>query len=167
MATTTTFLRNGKQKSSIYIIYRHGDKSKMFSTGIRIESKYWIESKDKIDLTAGIKPTKENKPLIDNLKKQSISYNAKINTVRSRLNDISTRLDLDAKIPTVDRVNDEFFKDKKVLKTGIQELKNEYLKSCKINKTLGTYRQITAWHPCDVDDCLTEPTCPSRVVGRH
>jgi len=142
MATTTVFLRKLQRSAMVYIIYRHGDKNKMYSTGVKIDPKNWIASKEKIDLTVGIRATKENESLIENLKKQSISYNAKINSVKSRLNDIATRFDLDSINPTVDRVNNEFYKDKKVKKTDLTQLKKEYLKSCKINKTPGTYRQI-------------------------
>lgn len=142
MATTTIFLRKLQRSAMVYIIYRHGDKNKMFSTGIKADPKNWIASKEKIDLTIGLKTTKANESLIADLKKESIALNAKISTVRSRLNDISTRLELDTINPTTDRVSIEYYGESKVKKTDFETLKNEYLKNCKLNKTPGTYRQI-------------------------
>lgn len=142
MATTTVFLRKLQRSSMVYIIYRHADKSKMFSTGVKTDSKHWIASKEKIDLTLGLKPTKANESLIADLKKESIALNAKISTVRSRLNDISTRLELDTINPTPERVSIEYYGESKTKKTDFISLKNEYLKNCKLNKSPGTYRQI-------------------------
>ena len=98
--------------------------------------------KEKIDLTIGIKPTKVNESLLADLKKESTALNAKISSVKSRINDIATRLELDTINPTPERVSIEYFGESKTKKTDFESLKKEYLKNCQLNKTPGTYRQI-------------------------
>ena len=49
MATVRYFFRKAiNNKVSVYVIYRHGDKNKMFSTGIKINPEQWNPKKEKI-----------------------------------------------------------------------------------------------------------------------
>jgi len=142
MATTTFFIRNGRKKTSLYVIYRHGQKSKMFSTGVRIDPKHWNRGKQKVDLVNGLRRIKANEELIKELEKQSIAYNAKINTLRAKLNDIATRLDLNQQEPSVERVYNEYNEGKELKKSNFQFLKEDYLKFSQAKKSSGTIKQI-------------------------
>lgn len=141
MATTTFFLRKGKRQTAIYVIYRHLDKSKLFSTGIKIDPTQWIESKQKIDLTIGIKPTKQNQSLIDDLKKQSIAFNATIMQLKSKIDNIAERMKLNDLEPLVDDVAMEITGVKKE-RSSLLSLIDEYIEVSSVSKTGSTLTAI-------------------------
>lgn len=143
MATTTFFLRKGKRQDSIYVIYRHLDKSKMIATGIKIDPKHWIESKQKIDLTNGLKKTKANEKLIEDLKKQSVSFNASINRVKSKISDIAERMKLEEIEPNVEDVYKEYAGNSGIkIKKGVYDMMDEYIRVSENTKTASTLQTI-------------------------
>ncbi len=142
MATATYFLRNGKDASTIYVIYRHLDKEIRFNTKVKIDPKYWNDSKSKIDHTVGVRKTKSNQKLLKELTDLSNSDTVNIQAVKAKVLKIARDLQYKKIEPTIDRVSNEFCIDKPVKKMGFVELRDEYLANCKINKTPGTYRQI-------------------------
>ena len=92
MATIRYFFRNtSNNKVSVYVVYRHGDNSKMFSTGIKINKDQWNAKKEKIDLTIG----NEDPELIETLKEQSTAYTTKMKSIKANLLNIASRLELD------------------------------------------------------------------------
>ena len=139
MASTSIFLRNLQGKSTVYVIYRHGEKSKMFNTGIHIDPHQWV--KDEVDLSKGVPRTKENAEHIRELKKQSDTFNLQIGTLELNIKKAYSKLNDEGINPDVDQIT-AIIEGKKSRKKTFQELKNDYLATCKLNKGPGTYRQI-------------------------
>ncbi len=138
MATCTIYARKGKH-TSIYIIYRHHNKSKLYSTGIRVDPEHWRNGK--VNLAYGIKNIKANRDLIKKLNSQSDAYNATIQSKKADIEDIAKRLMLEKNDPTIEKIDADLQGPE--IKTGsIAELKEKYLKYCDVNKQPSTRRSI-------------------------
>lgn len=108
MATVTLFLRRGKTGITVLLRYRHKNTEKRFGTGVRVLPEEWNQKSKAVDFVKGKPDAKYNTALIQRLKLQSASANAKIDVVKSTIQDIVNRLQYKGIEPFADVVYREY-----------------------------------------------------------
>lgn len=127
MATVSHLTRKGKSNTlSIFIRYRHNDSYTDFNTGVKIPSNHWNVKKKEVYSTRGILDNKANADLIESLKKQDSSNNAKIKTLEAKIKDVANRLHLEGIDPEVNKVKEIVSEIKEASKEVPKTLLSEF-----------------------------------------
>ena len=130
MASVKSILKKVKGKyrvdknnqSLVFIQYGHGERTKLFSTNVRIDPKYWSGD--------------QNKPI----KKSLAGYttkNALINKVKHNIEESAHELERSGTDPTIDRVALELAKEK-AGSENVLKLFKDFIEQSSSNKTEGT-----------------------------
>jgi site-specific recombinase XerD len=143
MSSTKVNFRTGKDiEKAIHIIYRHNSESKAFPTGLKADPKYFIKKDQKFRFEKFTKATKANEEQRKEEINKSNSYNASIAKIKTKIDDIASRLSFENAEPTVKAVYDEFYNTTKKTKVrNILDFIDIYLKEIKGNCAYNTHKK--------------------------
>ncbi len=149
MATVKAIVRKSKANSQglslVYIQYGHGQKTTLFSTGIKIKPAHWNERKQIVDSSRDVKKIVANYELIKTLQAEDNISNAIISKKASEIRQLSKRLMLEDVIPSIYAVKLTYNRQqdgKDIIKGNFFVLLDEYIEDNKQRLKYGTLKQV-------------------------
>jgi len=114
----------------IHILYTHKGKPTYFSTKVKVDSNvHWVDTKQKVDSTRGIRKRKNNIALVDSLTRRDKASTDVIKKYKADIESIARDFERQEIEPTGKRVKAEYksLKQQKGINQNFEELFNDFL----------------------------------------